>query len=167
MRQLMPLLILSLLSCRYTPPPVPPSPPPPTPSPSPQPTPTPTPPVEGCPPEAPQIDKIKVTCGRAGNQADAICDGTPFVHSASWCANVNGQLDCAYGPEGSELLRACETARGAPYVWSWNGALCDSGPCHLNGNPPNQLQVRISGAGQEHGTGRCCASIGICGEGSK
>lgn len=129
---------------------------------------SPTPAAAQCPADAPQVDRFRIDHRRL---ARLIVDVTPVGGpNEAWCQK-NGFLDpdgsgqswCPYGqetPAGDVQRRACETERGAPYVFRWNGLMCGlDGDCDFNAG--NQLQIAIPDRNAV-GTVEVCARTGVC-----
>jgi len=91
---------------------------------------------------APPIARLEMGL-RAG--PNPFVDATPKVCDADWCTanGAPGQGCCAYGSEDAEgwaQRLICESEKGAPYVWSLNGARCTpyaqpGSACWSSGNP--------------------------------
>ena len=107
-----------------------------------------------------EVSRINVTAHYGASTLTV--DGTP-KHA---CPEGN----CDYGPETPEGWTqriVCESERGYPYVWTFNGVTCDpwakpTSQCFHVGNP---LQVRIDPAALS-GTVTVCAKGGASGCGS-
>ena len=134
--------------------------PPPNPTPTPTQGPTPT-PDGGCPPEAPPLAQVMVSCGKF---AKVVCDATPRVCNPTWCAAQGRpqQQCCPYWTDGSAIRLACERERALPLTWTLNGVPCND---QASGCWPHPEPTKVFVVLAARGTVRACAVGGaICGE---